>query len=264
MITTRWIDTDTARIAVHARGHGPVALLVHGYPLDHRMWLETLRSPLAARRTLVAVDLRGHGQSPWMGDREHGMELLAQDLADVLQVLTDEPADVVALSMGGYVALALQALHPQLFRSLCLCDTRAAADTEAARAARQASLTTVVQQGRRALADGMLGKLLAPQADLLARGRIQSMIEGTAVETILADLHGLMARPDRTSMLSKIHVPTLVVVGEHDAITPPVEARAMAAAIPGARCEVVPGAGHMVPIEAPEAFVSLLGSFWRD
>ena len=264
MITTRCIDTDTARIAVHARGRGPVALLVHGYPLDHRMWLETLRSPLAARRTLVAVDLRGHGQSPWMGDREHGMDLLANDLADVLTVLTDQPADVVALSMGGYVALALQAQAPHLFRSLCLVDTRATADTDAVRAARFASLTTVVQQGRRAIADSMLGKLLAPQADLLARGRVQSMIEGTPVETILADLQGLMARPDRTPLLSKITVPTLVVVGEHDAITPPAEARAMAAAIPGARCEVVPGAGHMVPIEAPDTFVRLLDSFWRD
>ncbi|MBL8751938.1 MAG: alpha/beta fold hydrolase, partial [Planctomycetes bacterium] len=123
MIETRHIDVPArgdaheTRLAVHMRGHGPLAVLVHGYPLDHRMWLDTLHGPLAERRTLAAIDLRGHGQSPTTGDPMHTMELLADDVAMVVRSLADEPADVVGLSMGGYVAFALWARSPGLVRS---------------------------------------------------------------------------------------------------------------------------------------------------
>jgi pimeloyl-ACP methyl ester carboxylesterase len=265
---TRFLSFDCTTLAVHVAGRGPVAVLIHGYPLDHRMWLDTLNGPLTEQRTLVAVDLRGHGRSPWCGDPVHTMELLADDVAAVVHTISDEPVDLVALSMGGYVAQAVWAAHPQIVRSLALVDTRSGADGDAARTARDAAMRTAVEQGRSAIAAAMLGKLLAPRpADdphgLLLRARVQSMIEGQPVETIVADLRGLRDRPDRTPMLGSITVPALVVVGEHDAITPPAEAQSMAAAIPGARCVVVPGCGHMVPMEDPAAFARELGAFWR-
>ena len=91
MIETRVIPVSAsalgneAHIAVHLRGQGPLCVLLHGYPLDHRMWLDVLHSPLAERRTLCAIDLRGHGQSPWAGDTTHTMELLASDVAAVIR-----------------------------------------------------------------------------------------------------------------------------------------------------------------------------------
>jgi pimeloyl-ACP methyl ester carboxylesterase len=254
------IRVGSARLAVHTCGAGPLTVLVHGYPLDHRMWIEVLRGPLADRRQLAAVDLRGHGRSPWSGDEVHAMELFADDLAAVIETLGG-PADVVALSMGGYAALALSERHPRALRSLVLVDTRAGADTAEQRRARDAAIDGVLAGGRRWLAEQMLPKLVAPSASATVRARLQTMIEGTAVETILADLRGMRDRSDRLSLLPSIAVPTLVVVGEQDELTPPSEARRMADAIGGARLVVVPGAGHMVPMEAPAPFAEVLAGF---
>lgn len=264
---TRFLSFENTRLALHVAGKGPVALLVHGYPLDHRMWLDVLHGPLAEQRTLVAVDLRGHGASPWCGDAVHTMDLFAADLAAIAHTIADEPIDLVGLSMGGYVALAALAEHPQLWRSLVLVDTKAKADDEVSRSGRDTAIRTVVEHGRGALVAGMAERLLAKRAagdthGLLLRARLRSLIEEQPVETIVADLRGLRDRPDRSELLPRLALSTLVVVGEHDALTPPTEARAMAAAIPGARCAVIPGAGHLVPMEAPAAFAAELGAFW--
>lgn len=262
MIETRTIPVGNARIAVHIVGRGPLAVLVHGYPLDHRMWLEVLHSDLANDRTLCAIDLRGHGCSPWAGDAAHAMELFADDIAAVIRTLGDGTADVVALSMGGYAALALCERHPEVLRSLALVDTRAGADTPEGMAARAAMAQNVVLHGRRWLSDQMLQKLVAADCDLPVRARLQSMIEGTAVETILADLEGMRDRKNRRVVLKQIAVPALVVVGSLDVLTPPSDAEAMQKDIAGATLVVVPDAGHMVPMERPVEFVAELAKFW--
>lgn len=264
---TRFISFDQTRIAVHVTGRGPLVLLIHGYPLDHRMWLDVMASPLAEQRTLAAVDLRGHGQSPWCGNNVHGMDTMADDVSAVIRTLTDDPVDVVGLSMGGYVAQALVAQHPELVSSLALVDTRAAGDTDEQREGRDGAIRTVLTEGRAAIAATMCGRLLAPREaedphGQILRARVHTMIESLPVETIVADLRGLRDRRDRSATTSAVTVPVLVMVGEHDAITPPSETAAWAATIPGAEQVVVPGAGHLPPMENPAEFVRVLGGFW--
>ena len=249
-------------LAVHTAGRGPLALLLHGYPLDHRMWLDVLRSPLAEQRTLVAIDLRGHGSSPAPGDAAHTMERFAADAIAVLDALGGGRADVVGLSMGGYVALALAAQFPQRVRSLVLANTRAAADGDAAKAGRDAAIRTVLEQGRGAIAQAMLGKLLAKDADAVLAARVRTMIESTPVETIVADLRGLRDRRDHTALLPRLSMPTLAIAGEHDPITPPADLQAIANGVPSGRCVVVPAAAHLVPMEQPAAFAQHVGAFW--
>lgn len=269
MIETRTVDVSAAdgerpvRLAVHLAGHGPLALLLHGYPLDHRMWLDVLHGPLAERRTLCAIDLRGHGGSPWAGDPVHTMARFADDVAAVVRSLGDEPADVCGLSMGGYVALALWARHREAVRSLVLTNTRAAADTAQQREGRDAAIATAAAQGRTAIHDAMAPKLLAAGADALQRARVRTMIESLPVETIVADLRGLRERPDRTADLAGIAVPTLVVAGEHDTITSVAEAERMAEAIAGARLAVVPGTAHLAPLERPDAWSAAVATLWQ-
>ncbi|MEZ5962938.1 MAG: alpha/beta fold hydrolase [Planctomycetota bacterium] len=264
MFETRYVDVGWAKLAVHTVGSGPPALLIHGYPLDHRVWLDLLASPLTARNTLVAVDLRGHGMSPWAGDPVHAMELFADDCAALIQTLALGPAHVAGLSMGGYVTLALWERHPKVVRSLALVDTRSAADSEQGKAGRMAAMDAVVNAGRRALALAMIEALVPSDADLITKGRIASMIEFQPVETIIADLRGMRDRVDRTWVLPTVRVPALVVVGERDTLTPPAEATQIARAIPGARLVVVPGSGHLVPIDGAAVLVRELGAFWRD
>lgn len=263
MIETRFIDVGRARIAVHVTGKGPLAVLIHGYPLDSRMWLDVMHGELAQQRRLAAVDLRGHGMSPWAGDGVHTMELLAGDVAAVIKVLGEGPVDVVGLSMGGYVAMALHAGWPELVRSLVLTNTRAVGDSPEAKVGRDAAIATVVAKGRAAIADAMLPKLLAPGASALLQARVRTMIEGTSVETILADLEGMKVRAERVSWLATVQVPTVVVVGEFDAISPRAEAEAMAKAVKGARLVVVPGTGHMSPMENAGAWLAGCGAHWR-
>lgn len=271
MIETRFVDVDGARLSVHLRGetarglaHGGLALFVHGYPLDARMWLDAMRSPLGELRALCAVDLRGHGQSAWNGDEAHTMERFADDLAAIARTLSDDPVDVVALSMGGYAALAFAERHPQLVRTLALVDTKATADTDAAKEGRLAAARGVVEHGRRWLCEQMLQKLVPADAPAFVRARLQSMIERTPVETILADLKGMAQRPDRTQVLRHATFPVLACAGALDALTPPSDARAMAEAT-GARgsLAIVDGAGHMLPMEKPAEFAAAIAAFWR-
>ncbi len=271
MIETRFVEVDGARLAAHLRGetarglaHGGLALFVHGYPLDARMWLDAMRSPLGEHRALCAVDLRGHGQSAWNGDEAHTMERFADDLAAIARTLSDGPVDVVALSMGGYAALAFAERHPQLVRTLALVDTKATPDTDAAKEGRKAMARGVVGHGRRWLCEQMLPKLVPADAPAFVRARLQSMIERTPVETILADLEGMSQRPDRTQVLRGAMFPVLACAGALDALTPPSDARAMAEAA-GARgsLAIVDGAGHMLPMEKPAEFAAAIAAFWR-
>lgn len=263
MIETRTIQANGANLAVHQVGSGPPAMLVHGFPLDHRMWMDVLRSDLARQRTLYAIDLRGHGQSPWAGEAVHEMDGFGSDIAAVMRTLADEPFDLVGLSMGGYVAMGMAENHAELLRTITLADCRAGIDAPAAREGRIASIDTVVTKGRHELALQMLTKLVAPDCPATVRARLQTMIEATPTETIIADQQGMLARVDRNATLAKIKVPALVVVGSADLLSPPGEAESMAEQIPDCELRIIEGAGHMTPMESPAEFCELLGNFWK-
>ncbi|HSF85811.1 MAG TPA: alpha/beta fold hydrolase [Acidimicrobiia bacterium] len=254
---------DVAGTTLHFldRGEGPVALFVHGFPLDSTMWLDQIER-LSDLRRCVAVDLRGFGRSSAVTDEVLTMERHGEDLVALLGALGIESADVVALSMGGYVALYLAQVYPELIRTLALVDTRAAADTSEGRAGRDEAVRRVLGEGRRSFAEGMLMVLVAPNASVTTRARMRSMMEGTRYETMVAALRGMRDRPDRTAILARIGVPTSVVVGELDAVTPPADACTMADVLPDATVTVIEGAGHMTPLEAPDRVATALRRLW--
>ncbi len=192
------------------------------------------------------------------------MEQHADDVAALLDALDIPVADVVALSMGGYVALALVQLHPDRLRTLALVDTRSEADTAEGRAGRDQAIRLVLEEGRGALVAAMMRSLVAPGASVIVRARVRTMMEGTSYETTVAALRAMRDREDRTPVLGRIAVPTAVIVGEHDAITPPSSAEAMVEQVAGATLHVVEGAGHMAPMESPDAVADVLrGLFER-
>lgn len=243
------------RLAYYQRGKAneTTLLLIHGFPLDHRLWEAQLRG-LSAEARVVAPDLRGHGRSG-LTPGTATMVQHADDLAALLDHLGIGQAIVAGLSMGGYVAFAFWRRHRERVRALALLDTRAEADSVVARAGRDAAAAKARQAGAAAIADEMLPRLLAPAnlANPKIAGAARRMMAEQPVEGIVAALAGLRDRADSRPILSTITVPTLVVVGEHDAITPPADAQAMAAAIPAARLVTVPGAGHLSPLENPRA-----------
>lgn len=233
-------------------GEGPAAVFIHGFPLDHSLWLDQLKG-LAHVRRCIALDLRGFGRSDPIVDPVLTMEMLADDVAGLLEALEVPTADVVGLSMGGYVALALLELRPAMVRSLALIDTKASADGPEARAGRDAMADRILDQGRDALADEMAKALLGRAPSRRAQARLRSMIEGTRYETLIAALEGMKERKDRTDLLGRIAVPAMVVGGDEDTLMPPEMQREMAARITGARTTIVPHAGHLTAIEQPDA-----------
>ena len=232
-------------------GEGRLALFVHGFPLDHTVWLDQLLG-LGHVRRCVAVDLRGFGRSEPITDENLSMEIMADDLAALIEALGESDADIVGISMGGYVAMALWALRPEMVRSLTLLDTKATADSMEARASREALIAQVLEHGRVHVANTLGPALVGPEASVSVRARLRSMIEGTRYETMVAALEGMRDRPDRTATLRTLNVPSLVVGGEHDRLTPPAEIRGLAEIIPGARSAIVRGAGHLPPLERPD------------
>ncbi len=186
------------------------------------------------------------------------METVADSIA---AFVGNEQADIIALSMGGYVALALWERHPEVVRSLALLDTKASADTPEARAGRSAQAAQVAEQGTGSLVAGMIRALLAPGAGRDPKRRLTEMIEATTPDAVIAALDAMANRPNRTKVLSTIDVPATVLVGALDALTPPTVAVEMAARIPDATVSVIPGAGHLTPIEAPDHVSALLRHF---
>ncbi|MDH3260207.1 MAG: alpha/beta fold hydrolase [Acidimicrobiia bacterium] len=257
-----FVEVGDTTLAYQSRGGGDLAVFVHGFPLDHRLWLDQLDA-LGDLRQCVAPDLRGSGSSDAVASLVLAMEQVADDLAELIESLGHTSADVVSLSMGGYGALALWERHPERVRSLVLMDTRPGADSEAGRAGRRETAERVADEGGGVLVASLQKALLAPGAELAARVRLRGMIEATAPETIVASLEGMARRADRTDILSSITVPTLVMVGADDGLTPPDMAEHMAELIPTAELVVIPGAGHLPPIETPEAVNDALRAFWE-
>lgn len=240
-------------VVVHGRGR-PL-LFVHGFPLDHTMWRPQIDAFGDSHR-VIAPDLCGFGASD-ATDGTVTMEHFADDLIAVLDALAiDEPVVYCGLSMGGYVAWQFLEKYPDRTAALVLCDTRAAADSPEARENRRKMARLAIDTGSKSVAGPMVAKLFAPstydrQPEIVeATRRVMSATDPVGVA---AALRGMAARPDMTDLLPRISVPTRLIVGEHDVITPPEEMESMARLIPGAHLVRIADAGHMTPLENPAA-----------
>lgn len=248
-------------------GPGPVVVLLHGFPLDRSMWSGQL-SGLGSVYRVIAPDLRGQGTTP-APEGAYTMETMADDLIETLDHLgLTGPVVLGGLSMGGYVALAAVHAYPERFRALMLMDTRATADTPSSAANREALAEQVSSTGDvAAVVEGMIPRLFSPMTrerrpEVIAQA-VERMVM-TQPMGIVGALRGMAVRPDRTAELASIAVPTLVLVGADDAITPPDEMRPMAEAIPGARFELVHEAGHLAPLENHAACNAAISAFLRS
>jgi len=241
-----------SKLAFTERGQGPACLFVHAFPFDARMW-EPQIAALAPSHRVIAPDLRGFGRSanlpPGLSVDEH-----ADDLVELLDHLGIEKAAVVGLSMGGYIAFALLRRHPSRVRALVLADTKAKPDSEEAKRNRQVNIDFVREHGSAALFDKLLPALVAKEASEEVKQTLRSIAASQSVEGIVNALIALRDRPDSTELLPRIQVPTAVIVGKEDALSPVAEMEEMARAIPNASFTVIEGAGHLANRERPEAF----------
>ncbi len=248
--------------AAAARPRGTL-LLLHAFPLNARMW-EPQLAPLAEDGwRVLAPHMRGvdgGASDPPTTD----IDDYAGDVVDLLDTLGVHEAVIGGCSMGGYLSLALMRLAPNYFRGLLLVDTRAQADAPDALEGRKRLLKMAEEQGPSAVLADMEPKLLGEttrreRPEVVARLREIAMRNSNAA--VAGMVRALMSRKDSTALLAGIRVPTLIVVGEEDTITPPALSQQMHAAIAGSQLEVLPRVGHLPNLEDASAFTAVLARF---
>jgi 3-oxoadipate enol-lactonase len=248
---------DSINLRYTDAGQGLPLVFLHGFPLSRGAWQRQIESFRSSHR-VIAPDLRGLGDS----ETQPGPTTMAQCAADVrtlLQRLATGPVVLIGHSMGGYVALAFAHQFPEMLHGLVLVGTKAGQDTAEAAAGRRVMAEKVKAEGVQVLVEAMAPKMLtAGNQD----GRMVTQVLGFMTPSrpagVIGALLGMAERPDATTFLAKITVPTLVITGADDVLIPPSESETLAQAIRGAQLKVIPHAGHLVAFEQPDKFNHVL------
>ncbi len=255
---------DLAGLSLGDPGRPPVVLL-HGFPLDGRMW-KPVAERLAASFFVLVPHLAGFGGSPalpagWsLGDQ-------AEAVRRWVRRREARPFALAGFSMGGYVALALAETHPGDLAAFSLVDSRAVADTPEAARRRLEDARRVEAEGNGAFLEAFLPRLFSPgtrrnRPGLL--GAVRKIAQDQPPAAVAAALRAMAARPSRVEVIRALPVPYLGLGGREDTLTPPEEGRALAADAPRGAFHEIRGAGHLAPLEAPEAVHRALVSFLRE
>lgn len=220
-----------------------VLLLLHAFPLDARMWEGQVPVLEQAGYEVIAPNLPGTEPDAslpsWAG---RILELLPGDFIPV------------GISMGGYLAFELWRQAPKRIPALVLADTRANADDEEGRSARNETIRRLREDGFDAFWEGLVPKLFSDGASEDVVERTRAIAAEQPIESLVASVEAMRDRLDSTSTLADVDAPALVLVGEHDVLTPPLAAREIVSGLVEGRYVELSGAGHLSPVERPAEF----------
>jgi pimeloyl-ACP methyl ester carboxylesterase len=243
---------DGIEIEYEATGAGPTVFLTHGYGATGRMW-DGQRRALEGYQ-VVTWNMRGHGASDSPADpARYSLALTVADMRALLEHLGAAPAVIGGLSLGGYASLAFHARHPAMVRALVICDSGPGYRNAEARAA----WNRRAEERARDLESRGLEALAGRSPEMR-----QALGAHRSAQGLAHAARGMLAQQDSSVIdsLPSIRVPTLVVVGDRDEpfLAP---SEYMAKKIPGARLEVIAGAGHAANLDQPDAFNRVLREF---
>ncbi len=230
-------------------------IFLHGFPFNKKMWRYQLES-LEDNITGIAVDIRGHGNTT-KGHGFFSIDVFAKDLGVFMRKMEIDKAVICGVSMGGYIALRAYQLFPEHISGLILSDTHSKPDDNAGKQKRFDAIQAVLQYGRRPYAIGFVGNVFSKKSMENKPEEVElikSSIRRNSIESICATLLALAARTDTTDVLSEIKVPTLVIRGKEDKITPADLMQELADKIKGAKYIEIEDCGHLPSLEHPEEF----------
>lgn len=255
------ISTPRGTVGLEESGTGIPVLLLHGFPHDRTLWEAQLATPPTGAR-FIAPDLPGFGESTSVD--VPSLDAWADWCIALCDALELKQVVLGGLSMGGYLALALWRRHPGRIRGLILADTKAGADSDEAKAKRVEMQALARAEGAGAIAEKMIGGMVgrtSRETRPIAVAFLDAMMRRASVEAIADALDAMRTRADSSPTLATITVPTLIICGEEDALTPVKESEALHASIPDSQLAIIPGAGHASCVEHPAAFNALLAGF---
>jgi 3-oxoadipate enol-lactonase len=242
--------------------NAPVIIFIHGFPFNKNMW-EKQSEALKNKYRVVAIDLRGHGNSD-AGKEDFSINLFAEDLIHIMDLLQISRAVLCGLSMGGYISLNALERFPNYFSALILCDTQCIADTSEVKEKRKKTIHFIKENGLEKYADESLKNLFADGSFSTKKEEIafiRETILKTSADSVCNTLRALADRSETCATLKDIKIPVLILVGREDKITPPSAAQLMHEKIEDSQMHIIEQAGHVSNMENPGDFNKYLKNF---
>lgn len=257
------ITTAKRTVCYDDHGEGKLPLIfIHGFPFDKSSWqpqMEFLRD----RHRVIAYDIRGFGHS-MPGDEKFSIVLFADDLIAFMDALEIPKAIVCGLSMGGYILLNAVHRYPERFSALILSDTQCIADTPEAKEKRFKGIKQIEEGGLNEYAASSVKALFSEHSQNTKKEaveKIRKIILATPPDTITRTLHALAERNETCDILGGITIPTLILCGREDKVTPPPQAEYLHAHIKNSVFHIIDKAGHLSNLENEEEFNKYLQQF---
>jgi pimeloyl-ACP methyl ester carboxylesterase len=260
-----FVETNGVRLYYEEQGSGPETIVfAHGLLLTGGMF-EAQVSEFKSRYRCITFDFRGHGQSQ-IADGGYDLDTVTKDVVGLLDALKIDACHFVGVSMGGMVGMRLALAHPERVRSLTLIGTSAEAETPENLAAYRRMAWAAKWIGLWIVAGKVLPVMFGPKflADSARRTEWKKRVQSNHRRGIVRATYGVIERSDISADIGKIGVPTLVLVGDADAATAPARSEKIHASIAGSKFTVIPGAGHLCPIEDPAAVNDALSEFLKS
>ena len=247
-------------------GEGRIPIIfLHGFPFDKSMWRKQLEFLQASYR-VIAYDSRGFGKS-YDEESALSIDILAEDLIAFMDKLHLEKAIVCGFSMGGFITLNALKRFPQRFEALILCDTQCIADTAEVKAKRNAAIDDITANGALDFNEGFIKRVFHKDSLLNKKElvvKLRSVVYATSHHSLIRGLTALAERTETCSTLSAIHIPTMIICGREDEVTPLAQSESMHAAIKGSLLCIIENAGHVANVEQPDEFNNYLHEFLRS
>ncbi|MBK6833597.1 MAG: alpha/beta hydrolase [Bacteroidetes bacterium] len=257
------IEANGITISYDDFGHSAIpVILIHGFPFNKSSWQPQIDF-LQMTKRVIAYDIRGFGNSS-TNDDEVSMDVFADDLIKLMDALKIEKSIVCGLSMGGYIVLNAVNRFPDRFEAIVLCDTQSISDTSEIKEKRTATIKQIESDGLFDFTENFVGSVLS-KTSLSSKkqlvNELKSTILSTPVKTITSTLISLAERKEMREHIKNISVPTLVLCGIEDMVTPVDQSSFMIKQIPNSTLHSINGAGHLSNLEQPEIFNKHLGDF---
>jgi len=257
-------DINSLSVNLFGNPDNQPIIFVHGFPFDHTMWMNQINF-LIDDYYCIAYDIRGLGES-YVGDGQYTMEAYVYDLFSIIETLQLKNPIICGLSMGGYITLRALELNQSLFKAAILCDTKADADNDKGKLARSNFINKINTEGVGAFAESFISNCFAEESKTELRDLYNAVVERAKKRDPIGVKGALFAMLSRTSTkrsLKKIKIPTLVLVGVFDKLTPVKVMKDMSESLPDCEFGIAPRAGHMAPLENPGFINDMIKGFLK-